>query len=38
MRKWKQRFYDFYLYSHLDEIDKKKKVDEYVGVDVGRGD
>jgi hypothetical protein len=24
-------FYDFYGNSHLDEIDKKKKVDEYVG-------
>jgi hypothetical protein len=28
MRKSKQYFYDFYQYSHLDEIDKKKNVDE----------
>jgi hypothetical protein len=30
MTKAKQCFYDFYGYSNLDEIDKKKKVDEYV--------
>jgi hypothetical protein len=29
MTKVRQCFYDFYEYSNLDEIDKKKKVDEY---------
>jgi hypothetical protein len=29
--KARQCFYDFYGYSHLDEIEKKKKVEEYAG-------
>jgi hypothetical protein len=29
--KARQCFYDFYGYSQLDEISKKKKVDEYAG-------
>jgi hypothetical protein len=29
--KARQYFYDFYGYSHLDEIGKKKKVDDYEG-------
>jgi hypothetical protein len=31
MTKARQCFYDFYGYSDLDEIDKKKKVDEFAG-------
>jgi hypothetical protein len=31
LTKAKKCFYDFYGYSNFDEIDKKKKVDEYAG-------